>query len=81
MEGNAAPREGIPRSASSGTQCTRSGSPKCESAPEIAVLRADVTEAEYWQASSSSLVRSAKYLAAAITGGKTTVGEAGHVLV
>ena len=55
--------------------------PKGESDPEIAVLRVDVTEAEYWQASSSSLVRAAKYLAAAITGGKTSVGEAGHVLV
>ncbi len=55
--------------------------PKGESDPEIAVLRVDVTEAEYWQASSSSLVRSAKYLAAAVTGGKTSVGESGHVLV
>jgi general stress protein 26 len=55
--------------------------PKGQSDPEIAVLRVDVTEAEYWQASSSSLVRSAKYLAAAVTGGKTSVGEAGHVLV
>jgi general stress protein 26 len=55
--------------------------PKGQSDPEIAVLRVNVTEAEYWQASSSSLVRSAKYLAAAVTGGKTSVGEAGHVLV
>jgi general stress protein 26 len=55
--------------------------PKGESDPEIAVLRVDVTEAEYWQASSSSLVRGAKYLAAAVTGGKTSIGEAGHVLV
>jgi general stress protein 26 len=57
--------------------------PVGESDPEIAVLRVDVTEAEYWQASSSSLVRSAKYLAAAITGNKskTSVGEAGRVLL
>ena len=55
--------------------------PEGESDPEIAVLRVDVTEAEYWQASSSSLVRGAKYLAAAVTGGKTSIGEAGHVLV
>jgi general stress protein 26 len=55
--------------------------PKGESDPEIAVLRVDVTEAEYWEASSSSLVRGAKYLAAAVTGGKTSIGEAGHVLV
>ena len=49
--------------------------------PEIAVLRVDITEAEYWQASSSSLVRSVKYIAAAVTGGKTSIGESGHVLV
>ena len=55
--------------------------PEGESDPEIAVLRVDVTEAEYWQASSSSLLRGAKYLAAALTGGKTSVGESGHVLV
>ncbi len=55
--------------------------PNGQSDPEIAVLRVDIHEAEYWQASSSSLVRSAKYLAAAVTGGKTSVGEAGHVLV
>jgi general stress protein 26 len=55
--------------------------PKGESDPEIAVLRVEVSEAEYWQASSNSLVRGARYLAAAVTGGKTSVGEAGHVLV
>jgi general stress protein 26 len=55
--------------------------PKGQNDPEIAVLRVDVSEGEYWEASSSSLVRGAKYLAAAITGGKTSIGEAGHVLV
>ncbi len=55
--------------------------PKGETDPEIAVLRVDVSEAEYWEASSSSLVRGVKYLAAAVTGGKTSIGEAGHVLV
>jgi general stress protein 26 len=55
--------------------------PKGENDPEIAVLRVDVSEAEYWEASSSSLIRSAKYLAAAVTSGKTSIGEAGHVLV
>ncbi|MGA7159335.1 MAG: pyridoxamine 5'-phosphate oxidase family protein [Acidobacteriaceae bacterium] len=55
--------------------------PDGQNDPNIAVLRVDVSEAEYWQASSSSLVRSARYLAAAVTGGKTSVGEAGHVLV
>jgi general stress protein 26 len=48
--------------------------PKGETDPEIAVLRVDVFEAEYWEASSSSLI-------AAVTGGKTSIGEAGHVLV
>ena len=55
--------------------------PKGETDPEIAVLRVDVSEAEYWEAYSSSLIRGAKYLAAAVTGGKTSIGEAGHVLV
>ena len=55
--------------------------PKGETDPEIAVLRVDVHEADYWEASSSSLVRSVRYLAAAVTGGKVAIGEAGHVLV
>jgi general stress protein 26 len=53
--------------------------PEGQTDPEIAVLRVDITEAEYWQASSSSLIRGVKYLA--VTGGKTSIGEAGHVLV
>ena len=55
--------------------------PKGETDPEIAVLRVDVREADYWEASNSGLVRSVKYLAAAMTGGKVAIGEAGHVLV
>ena len=55
--------------------------PQGQNDPEIAVLRVDVTEADYWEASSSKLIRSARYLAAALTGGKTSIGEAGHVLV
>ena len=55
--------------------------PNGQNDPEIAVLRVDVTEAEYWEASSSSIVRGVRYLAAAVTGGKTSVGEAGHILV
>lgn len=55
--------------------------PNGENDPEISVLRVDVAEAEYWEGSSSSLVRGAKYLVAAVTGGKTSVGEAGHVVV
>ena len=55
--------------------------PKGEDDPEIAVLRVDVSEADYWEASSSRLVMGVKYLAAAVTGGKVPVGEAGHVSV
>jgi len=55
--------------------------PKGANDPEIAVLRVDVHEADYWEASSSRLVRGAKYLAAAVTGGKISVREEGHVLV
>ena len=55
--------------------------PKGEDDPEIAVLRVHVTEADYWEASSSKLVIMAKYAAAAVTGGSVAVGEAGHVRV
>jgi general stress protein 26 len=55
--------------------------PEGEEDPSIRVLRVDVTEADYWEASSSRIVRGAKYLAAAVTGGKVDVGEAGKVLV
>ncbi len=55
--------------------------PKGEDDPEIAVLRVDVHEADYWEASSSKVVMMAKYAAAAMTGGKIAVGEAGHVVV
>lgn len=55
--------------------------PKGEEDPEIAVLRVDVSEAEYWEASSSKIVRSLKYLAAAATGGGVDVGEAGRVVL
>lgn len=53
--------------------------PKGEDDPEIAVLRVDVSEADYWEASSSKVVMMAKYAVAAATGGKVPVGEAGHV--
>jgi len=53
--------------------------PEGEDDPKIAVLRVDVTEAEYWEASSSKLVMGVKYLAAAVTGGKVDVGETGVV--
>jgi general stress protein 26 len=55
--------------------------PQGEDDPEITVLRVDVSEGDYWEASSSRLVMGVKYLAAAVTGGKVPVGEAGHVAV
>ena len=55
--------------------------PEGEEDPNIAVLRVDINEAEYWEASSSKIVRSIKYLAAAATGGKVDVGEAGRVVL
>jgi len=53
--------------------------PKGEDDLEIAVLRVDVTEGDYWEASGSKLVMLLKYAAASITGGKIPLGEAGHV--
>lgn len=55
--------------------------PEGENDPNIVALRVDVTEAEFWEASASRLVRGVRYLAAAATGGKVDVGEAGKVLV
>jgi general stress protein 26 len=55
--------------------------PNGEDDPQIAVIRVDITEAQYWEASSSKLVMGAKYLAAAVTGGKVHVGETGKVTV
>jgi len=55
--------------------------PKGEDDPEIAVLRVEVSEADYWEASSSKVVMMAKYAFAAATGGKIEIGEAGHVKV
>jgi general stress protein 26 len=53
--------------------------PNGENDPNIAVMRVDILEADYWEASSSKVVRGIKYLAAAATGGKVDVGEAGKV--
>jgi general stress protein 26 len=55
--------------------------PEGEDDPQIAVMKVEVTEAEYWEASSSKLVFGIKYLAAAVTGGKVDVGESGTVRV
>jgi general stress protein 26 len=49
--------------------------------PEIAVLKVEVTEGDYWEANSSKIVMGIRYVAAAVTGGKVPLGEAGHVAV
>ena len=53
--------------------------PEGEDDPSIAVLRVDIHEAQYWEASSSKLIVGIKYMAAAVTGGKVDVGERGKV--
>jgi general stress protein 26 len=53
--------------------------PMGESDPAIAILRVDVHEAQFWEASSSRLVRGLKYVAAAATGGKVDIGTQGTV--
>lgn len=55
--------------------------PSGEDDPQIRVLRVDVDEAEYWEASESKIVRSIKYLAAAATKGAVDVGTHGTVTV
>ena len=53
--------------------------PQGEDDPAIAVLRVDISEAQFWEASSSRLVRGLKYVAAAATGGDVDLGETGTV--
>ena len=55
--------------------------PKGEDDPDIAVLRVDVSDGDYWEASSSKVLFYAKYAVAAATGGSVPVGETGHVAV
>jgi len=55
--------------------------PEGEDDSQIRVLRVDVTEAEFWEASDSKVVRSIKYLAAAVTKGSVDIGEYGKVHV
>lgn len=55
--------------------------PAGEDDPHIAVLKVDIAEAHYWEASSSKLIYGMKYLAAAVTGGAVKVGESGTVKV
>ena len=53
--------------------------PQGEDDPEVAVLRVDVVEGFFWEASSSKILMYAKYLAAAVTHGAVPVGTAGHI--
>ena len=53
--------------------------PQGEDDPAIAVLRIDISEAQFWEASSSKLLRGLKYVAAAATGGEVNLGETGTV--
>ena len=53
--------------------------PQGENDPAIGILRVVISEAQYWEASSNSLVRGVKYLAAAATGGKVELGKSGRV--
>jgi general stress protein 26 len=55
--------------------------PKGEDDPEIAVLRVDVAEGDYWEATGGKIVQMVKYAYAATTGKKVELGEAGHVAV
>jgi general stress protein 26 len=55
--------------------------PGGEDDPDIAVLRVDVTEGDYWEANESKIIVGLKYAAAAVTGGKIATGESGHVTV
>ncbi len=53
--------------------------PQGEEDTAITVLRVDITEAQYWEASSSKLLRGLKYVAAAATGGAVSLGQSGTV--
>jgi general stress protein 26 len=55
--------------------------PNGEDDPEIAVLKVDIAEGDYWEANSSKIIMGIRYVAAAVTGGKVPLGEAGHVAV
>ncbi|MEO6924430.1 MAG: pyridoxamine 5'-phosphate oxidase family protein, partial [Bryocella sp.] len=53
--------------------------PKGEDDPQITVLRVDVTEGDFWEASGGKLVQMVKYAYVAATGAKVELGSAGHV--
>lgn len=54
--------------------------PQGEDDPAVSLIQIRVEEAEYWAASSSSLVRFTKLALASVTGAdKTSVGDSGHI--
>ncbi len=53
--------------------------PGGEEDPSISVIKVVIDEAQYWQASASKIVMGAKYLAAAVTGDHTKIGQHGTV--
>ena len=53
--------------------------PGGEEDPSIGVIKVTISEAQFWQASSSKIVMGMKYLAAAVTGDHTKIGEHGTV--
>ena len=53
--------------------------PGGEEDPSISVLKVTISEAQFWTASSSKIVLGVKYLAAAVTGDHTKIGEHGTV--
>ncbi len=55
--------------------------PEGQDDPSITVLRVNISEAQYWEASSSKLLRGLKYVAAAATGGAIDLGETGKITV
>ncbi len=42
--------------------------------PEIAVLRVDIAEGDFWEANSGKMIMGIRYVAAAVTGGSVPVG-------
>ncbi len=55
--------------------------PEGENDPAITVIKVRVTGAQYWEANSSRIVRLGQIAIAAITGGKTDVGDTGKIAV
>ncbi len=56
--------------------------PQGEDDPAVSLLQISVESAEYWEASSSKLVRFTKLALASVTGAdKTSVGDSGHITV